>query len=135
MWCAQADAQGRTTWLLSSNVANMAFYNYLGFHTVGTVYIGLGDPTWTKPPIRVDVVSAALSGLVLYNHFIDAFLYFRCSGSRRARRCRTLNLLSTRHVLGTIYEECRENKKDAIRSHPPAQTYSVLEPFSDFKAG
>lgn len=61
---AQADAQGRATWLASSNVENAAFYNALGFFTVGSVEVGRGDATWTGPPIQVDIVSAVLAGFV-----------------------------------------------------------------------
>lgn len=56
----QADAEGRAVWLASSNVAaNTGLYNSLGFITVDTIYLGDDNPTWTEPPIPIDVVSTA----------------------------------------------------------------------------
>lgn len=48
----QADAQGRSTWLYSSNTkANTGYYNYLGFETVAEVTLGDENPTWRQEPV------------------------------------------------------------------------------------
>lgn len=41
---------------MSINRANTGFYNYLGFKTVKEVSIGEDNPTWTEPPIIMDLV-------------------------------------------------------------------------------
>ncbi|GBE83450.1 hypothetical protein SCP_0504990 [Sparassis crispa] len=53
---AIADAQGRSTWLLSSNVANTGYYENLDFWTVGEFSLGDNNPTWKKPPIIIRIM-------------------------------------------------------------------------------
>lgn len=53
----KADAQDRSTFIISSNVENRRFYNSVGYVTVHTMDIGKDDPTWSEPPILVDIVS------------------------------------------------------------------------------
>ncbi|PCH33449.1 hypothetical protein WOLCODRAFT_111854, partial [Wolfiporia cocos MD-104 SS10] len=53
---AQADNECRSTWLLSSNVANTKFYERFGFITVGEVSLGESNPTWTDAPIIMPVM-------------------------------------------------------------------------------
>ncbi|KAF9482926.1 hypothetical protein BDN70DRAFT_874339 [Pholiota conissans] len=52
-----ADERSKAMWLLSSNILNEPFYNSHGFETVGTFYVGEGNPEWTKKPIPVQIVS------------------------------------------------------------------------------
>lgn len=47
----QADAQGRGTWLISSNYANAAFYESHGFVPKREVVLGDKNPTWGRPPV------------------------------------------------------------------------------------
>ena len=56
----QADAQGRATWLASSNPANLAFYRAHGFRTVERFFMGADDPTWDAPPFPIDLVRGLL---------------------------------------------------------------------------
>ncbi|KAF9472952.1 hypothetical protein BDN70DRAFT_886388 [Pholiota conissans] len=42
-------------WLTSSNVLNDAFYNSHGFESIGTFYLGEGNPTWTEKPTPVQI--------------------------------------------------------------------------------
>ncbi|KAH8118717.1 hypothetical protein DFH11DRAFT_1568845, partial [Phellopilus nigrolimitatus] len=51
-----ADAEGRSTYLLSSNPINTEFYNAHGFFSLAEVLIGENDPTWEKPPISIPLV-------------------------------------------------------------------------------
>ncbi|OCH92164.1 hypothetical protein OBBRIDRAFT_469984 [Obba rivulosa] len=53
---ALADSQGRHTVLTSSNIANTGFYEGCGFHTVGEVLMGEGNPTWDGPPVILRVM-------------------------------------------------------------------------------
>ncbi|CAL1701149.1 unnamed protein product [Somion occarium] len=54
---SMADAHGRDTWLVSSNVeANTGFYNRLGFFTIGEITLGEHNPTWDEPPVVVAVM-------------------------------------------------------------------------------
>ncbi|EJD01582.1 uncharacterized protein FOMMEDRAFT_169673 [Fomitiporia mediterranea MF3/22] len=48
-----ADAESRSTYLLSSNPANTEFYNSHGFFTIAEVFIGVDDPTWHRPPLPI----------------------------------------------------------------------------------
>jgi GNAT superfamily N-acetyltransferase len=52
----QAESQGRSTWLMSSNVANNGFYNSHGFLTKAKIAMGSDNPTWDRPPIVVCLV-------------------------------------------------------------------------------
>ena len=52
----QADQEDRATWLVSSNTANVKFYNSLGFHSVNRFSVGEDNPTWSKEPVFVDIV-------------------------------------------------------------------------------
>jgi len=52
---ATADAQGRSTWVTSSNVDNTEFYESFGFRLVGEFSVGEGNPIWDKPPVVVRV--------------------------------------------------------------------------------
>ncbi|KAI0089124.1 hypothetical protein BDY19DRAFT_125776 [Irpex rosettiformis] len=51
-----ADAEGRATWLGSSNVVNTGFYEYLGFRIVESITLGESDPTWNEDPIVVNLM-------------------------------------------------------------------------------
>ncbi|KAF9482928.1 hypothetical protein BDN70DRAFT_990714 [Pholiota conissans] len=51
-----ADERSKAMWLLSSNILNEPFYNSHGFETVGTFYVGEGNPEWTKKPIPVQIM-------------------------------------------------------------------------------
>ena len=64
---SQADAQGRAVWLGSSNLKNLEFYNSLGFYTVYRISLGLNNPTWTEPPVLVDLVCLPLCQPCLRN--------------------------------------------------------------------
>lgn len=50
-------AEGRSTYLLSSNPINTEFYNSHGFIEIGKVFIGEGNPMWKGPPLPVLLVS------------------------------------------------------------------------------
>ncbi|KZT73057.1 hypothetical protein DAEQUDRAFT_504632 [Daedalea quercina L-15889] len=49
----KADSLGCASWLLSSNVANTAFYESCGFVGVKEIMIGDDNPTWTQPPFPI----------------------------------------------------------------------------------
>ncbi|EMD40900.1 hypothetical protein CERSUDRAFT_111480 [Gelatoporia subvermispora B] len=51
-----ADEQGRSTWLVSSNIENTGFYESCGFEVVGEVAAGEDDPSWNKPPVIVRIM-------------------------------------------------------------------------------
>lgn len=51
-----SDAEGRATYLLSSNPVNTDFYNSRGFVEFGKVIIGEGNPTWKEPPLPILLV-------------------------------------------------------------------------------
>ncbi|KAI5115698.1 hypothetical protein M0805_002562 [Coniferiporia weirii] len=51
-----ADAEGRSTYLFSSNLANTEFYNSLGFFTLAEVVVGDDNPSWTRPPVRIPLM-------------------------------------------------------------------------------
>ena len=51
-----ADAEGRPTYLLSSNPINTEFYNSHGFVEIGKAMIGEGNPTWKGPALPVLLV-------------------------------------------------------------------------------
>ena len=53
----QADEQGRTVYLQSSNIINHGFYTFHGFEVVGQVAIGENDPTWDRPAVVLELVS------------------------------------------------------------------------------
>lgn len=53
----QADAHGKSTFLLSSNVKNTGFYNSCGFDIVASASIGDDNPQWKGKPIIVPLVS------------------------------------------------------------------------------
>ena len=53
----QADSTGQASWLQSSNTENDAFYHSHGYETVGTYYMGDGNPEWTGKPILIQIVS------------------------------------------------------------------------------
>jgi len=50
------EAQGRRTWLVSSNVANTGFYARCGFSIAGEFILGASNPTWKKEPIVVRIL-------------------------------------------------------------------------------
>lgn len=52
----QAEAQGRATWLISSNVANRGFYEFNGFSVVGDIVLGDDNSTWHAPPVITHLV-------------------------------------------------------------------------------
>lgn len=47
-------------YLNSSNMENVAFYNFHGFEIGGKTVIGNDNPTWNGPPVVVPVVSVML---------------------------------------------------------------------------
>ncbi|KAL6309445.1 hypothetical protein BKA93DRAFT_821749 [Sparassis latifolia] len=53
---AIADAQRRSIWLTSSNVANTGFYESLDFKTVGEFALGCNNSTWKKPPVVIRIM-------------------------------------------------------------------------------
>ncbi|KAH9946942.1 hypothetical protein B0H21DRAFT_740954 [Amylocystis lapponica] len=57
---AKADAEGRSTWLVSSNVANTTFYGRCGFSVAGQFALGDSNPLWDKGPIIVRVVGSSI---------------------------------------------------------------------------
>lgn len=70
-----ADAEGRSTYLLSSNPINTGFYNFHGFVEIGKVFIGEGNPTWNGPPLPVLLVSVLIYPLEFLRYspsFVDA---------------------------------------------------------------
>lgn len=52
-----ADAEGRSTYLFSSNPINTEFYNSHGFFTLAELLVGEDEPTWKKPPVPIALVS------------------------------------------------------------------------------
>lgn len=54
-----ADAEGRSTYLFSSNPINTEFYNSHGFFTLAELMVGDDDPTWKKPPVPIALVSTS----------------------------------------------------------------------------
>jgi hypothetical protein len=52
----KADAHGRASWLLSSNINNTGFYNSFGYITQAEIILGDDDPDWTEPPFVVTLV-------------------------------------------------------------------------------
>ncbi|KLO11389.1 hypothetical protein SCHPADRAFT_942096 [Schizopora paradoxa] len=53
---SMADVQNRTTFLISSNIQNTAFYNSCGFVTVDSAILGNDNPSWKAPPIKVPLM-------------------------------------------------------------------------------
>ncbi|KAI0346912.1 hypothetical protein BDW22DRAFT_470807 [Trametopsis cervina] len=51
-----ADTGCRDIWLLSSNIKNTGFYNSLGFFTHGEIILGEDDPSWTRPPVIINLM-------------------------------------------------------------------------------
>ncbi|EMD40901.1 hypothetical protein CERSUDRAFT_121532 [Gelatoporia subvermispora B] len=51
-----ADAYGRSTWLVSSNVNNTGFYESVGFRVVGEFALGENNPTWGKAPVIIRIM-------------------------------------------------------------------------------
>lgn len=58
---AFADAQGRATFLISTDVNNTLFYESHGLVTVADVWVGDDAPTWDKKPFVINAVSNGLS--------------------------------------------------------------------------
>jgi len=56
MVTSEADAESRATMLVSSNIANTAFYESLGFRTIKEVVVGDDNPTWTEPPVILGIM-------------------------------------------------------------------------------
>lgn len=56
-WLAQAEAQSRAIFLISSNINNTAFYESCGFSVVGEYSLGDDNPSWTEAPVIVRLVS------------------------------------------------------------------------------
>lgn len=54
--CVQADKEGRSVWLISSNVINTEFYGSFGFVSKADVVMGDENPTWTEQPVIVRLV-------------------------------------------------------------------------------
>ncbi|GJE95586.1 GNAT family N-acetyltransferase [Phanerochaete sordida] len=53
---ALADGRGVGSWLVSSNVANRGFYATFGYTVARTFDLGGEDPTWTLPPVPIDIM-------------------------------------------------------------------------------
>ncbi|THH12228.1 hypothetical protein EW145_g101 [Phellinidium pouzarii] len=51
-----ADAEGRSTYLFSSNPINTEFYNSHGFFTLAVVSVGDDNPTWKRPPVLIPLM-------------------------------------------------------------------------------
>ena len=56
----QAEAEALSVWLISSNIANYAFYNSLGCETIARFTVGDDNPTWEGGPIVVMLASTLL---------------------------------------------------------------------------
>lgn len=83
----QADAEGRATWLCSSNLANTEFYEQCGFVGVRDFTLGEDDPTWTKPPVVARVVSGRRLVPIIFCVFRDdVFGRFVLDGQRARER-------------------------------------------------
>ncbi|KAI0953356.1 hypothetical protein AcW1_007596 [Taiwanofungus camphoratus] len=54
---AEADAQGRSVWLCSSNSNNTSFYERCGFSTTNEFVLGGNNPTWKQPPVTVRIMT------------------------------------------------------------------------------
>lgn len=52
----RADAEGRSSYLISSNTANTEFYNSHGFFTLAETVVGNNNPTWKGPPISMPLM-------------------------------------------------------------------------------
>jgi len=52
-----ADNEQRGTWLISSDPANIGFYNYQGFKTVGSIALGDTNPDWHEAPVIITVMT------------------------------------------------------------------------------
>lgn len=55
----QADKNNRHTWLFSSSVTNVPFYQSHGFESVSTFTVGEKNPQWDKDPIVVTMVRSS----------------------------------------------------------------------------
>ncbi|EIM88054.1 uncharacterized protein STEHIDRAFT_138518 [Stereum hirsutum FP-91666 SS1] len=53
---SQADKDNRHTWLFSSSVTNVPFYQSHGFEAVSTFTVGEKNPQWDKDPIVVTMM-------------------------------------------------------------------------------
>ncbi len=68
IFACQADAEGRDSWLASSNVAaNTGFYNSLGYNTIAMFVVGEDNPTWKGSPIVVAIVRAFIGPLTRFS--------------------------------------------------------------------
>jgi len=56
------DAQGRATFLWSSNIKNTGFYEAQGYKVVAAVLLGDTNPRWKKPPVRVNLMLREVGG-------------------------------------------------------------------------
>jgi len=52
-------------WLVSSNIANTAFYNSHGFQTIALILLGEDNPDWHAEPIVVSLVSSLSSNIMV----------------------------------------------------------------------
>ncbi|KAF7970380.1 hypothetical protein HWV62_24237 [Athelia sp. TMB] len=53
---AIADSEQRGTWLISGDPANISFYNYHGFETVGEIALGDTNPDWHEAPVVITLL-------------------------------------------------------------------------------
>ncbi|CCL98776.1 uncharacterized protein FIBRA_00781 [Fibroporia radiculosa] len=60
----KADTVGRKTWLGSSDIANRKFYEGCGFVVVGEFTLGEANPTWTAPPVVIQIMLREPQSLV-----------------------------------------------------------------------
>jgi len=51
-----ADIRGRTVYLFTGNTVNIGFYGLFGFEDVGEALLGIDNPTWNGPPVRVPLM-------------------------------------------------------------------------------
>lgn len=52
-----ADRNRRASWLVSSNIGdNSAFYESLGFRTLGYIVLGDDNPAWTEEPLQLGLM-------------------------------------------------------------------------------
>ena len=62
----QADAQGRATYLLTTDAYR--FYETVGYKLVGEDWLGIDNPKWTGAPVPIRVVS---TNLFVWSEFAD----------------------------------------------------------------
>lgn len=68
---SQADSQSCKAWVISSNPINEGFYNFHGFVEIDKLVLGADNPTWTDPPMVMQVVSDIVTGSIAWRKHTD----------------------------------------------------------------